>query len=226
MTDIPVWDTLDIYFSVLSDLAAPVSNREWTCLQQYLAIYKMVTVLLLLAPWSLTLTGLIQRNICVLAYPFAACTDWLVGCSRLPVSSLLAQWLGFRFTVLCASVCVVHNTARALFFAPRCWLISVPVVVRGSCLSMQACSCPICLCTVSRIDRNPSADSWFVCAAHTSMGSSSIAWCSFFRSVSFSRDTSVAVLRWPAKALSVNPSGSWLLYPLRPCCGVGELGFR
>ena len=31
MTDIPVWDTLDIYFSAMSDLAAPVSSRAWTC---------------------------------------------------------------------------------------------------------------------------------------------------------------------------------------------------
>ena len=31
MTDIPVWDTLDIYFSALSDMAAPVSSRAWTC---------------------------------------------------------------------------------------------------------------------------------------------------------------------------------------------------
>ena len=71
-----------------------------------------------------------------MAYPFAACTDWLVGCSRHPVSSLLAQWLGFRFTVLCVSVCVVHNTNCVLLFAARCWLISVPVVVRDTCLSM------------------------------------------------------------------------------------------
>ena len=165
-----VWDTLDIYFSAMSDLAAPVSSRAWTCspaISSY--IYKMVTVLLLVAPWSLTLSGLIQRNIFVMAYTFAACADWLVGCSRHPVSSLLAQWLGFRFAVLCASVCVVHNTACVLLAAQRCWLISVPVVVRDSCLSMQACSFPMCLCTVSRIDRIPSVDSWFVCAAPTSM---------------------------------------------------------
>ena len=31
MTDISVWDTLDIYFSAMSDLAAPVSSRAWTC---------------------------------------------------------------------------------------------------------------------------------------------------------------------------------------------------
>ena len=31
MTDIPVRDTLDIYFPVMSDLAAPVSCRVWTC---------------------------------------------------------------------------------------------------------------------------------------------------------------------------------------------------
>ena len=31
MTDITVWDTLDIYFLAMSDLAAPVSSREWTC---------------------------------------------------------------------------------------------------------------------------------------------------------------------------------------------------
>ena len=54
------------------------------------------------------------------------------------------------------------------------------ICLRGSC------SCPMCLCTVSRIDRNPSPDSWFVCAAITSMGSSSITLCSFFRSASFS----------------------------------------
>ena len=148
-----------------------------------------------------------------MAYPFAAFADWLVCCSRHPVSYLLGQWLGLRFTVLCASVCVVHNTACVLVFAPRCWLIYVPVVVRDACLSMQACSCPMCLCRVSRIDRNQSADSWFVCAAPTSMGSSSITWCYFFLSASFSRATSVAVPRaractflnrWPAKALSVN----------------------
>ena len=72
-----------------------------------------------MASWSLTLSGLIQRNIWVLAYPFAACADWLVGCSRHPVSFLLAQWLGFRFTVLCASMCVVHNTA----WVQKCILI-------------------------------------------------------------------------------------------------------
>ena len=76
-----------------------------------------------------------------MAYPFAACTDWLVGCSRHPVSSLLE---------------------RSIVCSKGCWLISVPVVVRDSCLSMQACSCPMCLCTVSRIDRNLSADSWFL----------------------------------------------------------------
>ena len=193
----------------------------------------MMAVLLLVAPWRLTLSGLIQRNICVMTYPFAACADWLVGSTRHPVRSLLAQWLGFRFTVLCASVCVVHNTACVLLFAPRCWLISVLVVVRDSCLSMQACSYPICLCTVSRVDKNPSVDSWFVCAAPTSMGSSSITWCSFFRSAFFSRTSSVAVPRvlactvlnrWPAKALSVNPF--FTLFAHRPCCGVGELGFR
>ena len=31
MTDIPVWDTWDIYFSAMSDLAAQVSSRAWTC---------------------------------------------------------------------------------------------------------------------------------------------------------------------------------------------------
>ena len=185
----------------------------------------MVTVLLLVAPWSLTLSGLIHRNICVMAYPFAACADWLVGCSRHPVSSLLGQWLGFRFTFLCASVCVVHNTACVLLFAPRCWLISMPVVVRDSCLSMQACSCPMCLCTVSRIDRSPSADPWFICAAPTSMGFSSITWCYFFCSASFSRATSVAVPRvlactvlnrWPAKALKVNPFRKLTTLPSSP----------
>ena len=96
---------------------------------------------------------------------------------------------------------------------------------RGSCLPMQACSCPMCLCTVYRIDRNPSADSWFVCVAPTSMGSSSITWCSFFPSVPFSRATSVAVLRilactalnrWPAKALSVNPFRKLTTLPSSP----------
>ena len=190
-------------------------------LQQYLAVYKMVTVLLV-ALWSRTLSGLIQRNIFVMAYPFAACADWLVGCSRHPVSSLLAHWLGFRFTILCASVCMVQNTACVLLFAPICWLISVPVVVGESCLSMQACGCPMCLCTFSRIDRNPSADSWFVGA---SMGSSAITWCSFLRSASFSRATSVAVPRvlactvlnsWPAKALSVNPIRKLTTLPSSP----------
>ena len=28
---VPVWDTFDIYFSAMSDLAAPVSSRVWTC---------------------------------------------------------------------------------------------------------------------------------------------------------------------------------------------------
>ena len=31
MTDIPAWYTLDIYFSAMSDLAAPVPSRAWTC---------------------------------------------------------------------------------------------------------------------------------------------------------------------------------------------------
>ena len=31
MTDISVRDKLDIYFSAMSDLAAPISNRVWTC---------------------------------------------------------------------------------------------------------------------------------------------------------------------------------------------------
>ena len=194
-------------------------------LQQYLAIYKMVTVLLLVAPWSLTLSGLIQGNICVMAYLFAACADWLVGCSRHPVSFFWRSRWGFRFTVLCASVCVIRNTDCVLLFAPRCWLISVPVVVRNTCLSLKACSCPMCLCTVSRIDRNPFAVSWFVCATPTSMGSSSITWCSFFRSSSFSKATSVAVSRvlactvlnrWPAKALSVNSFRKLTTLPSSP----------
>ena len=42
--------------------------------------------------------GLNQRNICVMAYPFAACADWLVGCSRHPVSSLLAR------SIVCSKV--------------------------------------------------------------------------------------------------------------------------
>ena len=46
MTDIPVWDTLDIYFSAMSDLAAPVSSRAWTCfpaISSYIqnAIYRL-----------------------------------------------------------------------------------------------------------------------------------------------------------------------------------------
>ena len=173
-----------------------VSSRAWTCspaISSYIPNGDSTAIK----------PGLIQRNIWVMAYPFAACADWLFGCSRHPVSYLLVQWLGFRFTVLCASVCMVHKTSCVILFAPRCWLISV-----------QACSCPMCLCTVSKINRNPSADSWFVCAAPTSMGSSSITWCSFFCSASFSRATSVAVPRvlactvlnrWPAKALKVNP---------------------
>ena len=160
-----------------------------------------------------------------MAYPFAACADWLVGCSRHPVSSLLAQWLGFRFTVLCASVCVVHNTACVLLSAQKCWLISVPVVVRDSCLSMQACSCPMCLCTVSRIDRNPSVDSWFVCAAATSMtmSSLSITLCSFSVQPPFPGPhlLSCTVLnRWPAKALSVNPFRKLTTLPSSPIAHV------
>ena len=97
--------------------------------------------------------------------------------------------------------------------------------MRDSCLSLQACSCPMCLCTVSRIDRNPSTDSWFVCAAHTSMGSSYITWCYFFCSASFSRATSVAAPRalactvlnwWPVKALSVNPFRKLTTLPSSP----------
>ena len=83
----------------------------------------------------------------------------------------------------------------------------------------------MCLCTVSRIDRNPSADSWFLCAAPTSMGSSAITWCYFFRPAIFSRATSVAVPRvlacsvlnrWPAKALSVNPFRKLTTLPSSP----------
>ena len=83
----------------------------------------------------------------------------------------------------------------------------------------------MCLCTVSRIDRNPSADSCFLCAAPTSMGSSSITRCYFFCSASFSRATSVAVTRvlactvlnrWPAKALKVNPFRKLTTLPSSP----------
>ena len=225
MTDIPVWDTLDIYFSAMSDLAAPVSSRAWTCSPAISSYIQNGDSTAISGPLKPYVVWLDTGKHLVMAYLFAACTDWLVGSSRHPVSSLLSQWSGFRFTVLCASVCVVRSNACVLLFAPRCWLISVPVVVRDSCLSLQACSYPMCLCTVSRIDRNPSAVSWFVCAAPTSMGSSSITWCYFFRSSSFSKATSVAVPRvlactvlnrWPAKALKVNPSRKLTDLPSSP----------
>ena len=62
--------------------------------------------------------GLIQRNICIMAYPFAACADWLVGYSRHPVRSLLAQWLGFRFTKCwhCSPVMVNGILASAMLY--------------------------------------------------------------------------------------------------------------
>ena len=88
-------------------------------LQQYPAIFYMVTVLPLVAPWSHTLSGLIRSNIRVMAYTFAACTDWLVGYSRHPVRSLLAQWLGFGFT---ASTVVFSHLLQSVDSSVCQWL--------------------------------------------------------------------------------------------------------
>ena len=44
MTDIPARDTLHIYFPAMSDLAHQYRVGYGPALQQYLAIYKMVTV--------------------------------------------------------------------------------------------------------------------------------------------------------------------------------------
>ena len=89
MTDILVWDTLDIYFSAMSDLAAPVSSRPWTCFSAISSYIQNGDSTAISSPCSLTFSGLIQRNICEMAYPSAACADWLIGCSRHPVNSLL-----------------------------------------------------------------------------------------------------------------------------------------
>ena len=83
------------FFSAMSDLAAQVSSRAWTYspeISSYIQNGDSTAISDTLKP------GLIQRYICVMAYPFAASADWLVGCSRHFVSSLLAQCLGFRFT--------------------------------------------------------------------------------------------------------------------------------
>ena len=50
MTDIPVRDTLDIYFPAISDLAHQYRVWYGPVFQKYLAIYKIVPVLLLVAP--------------------------------------------------------------------------------------------------------------------------------------------------------------------------------
>ena len=164
----------------------------------------------LVAPWSRTLSGLIRANIRVMSYPLAACTDWLAG------------WLSF----LCW--CVVGVWVHCPLHICMCGLRSAPV---DSTLFQWVCGTPACPCrpvvaprvTVSRIGR--SAFSVFFCAASTSMGFSSITWCSFFHWSSFSRATYITVPkvlarpvlnRWPAKALSVNPSGNRLLSPPHP----------
>ena len=78
---------LYIYFLAMSDLTAPVSSGAWTCSPEISSwayrLYKMVTALLLVAPWSLTLSGLIQRNICVMDL-IAACADWLSAVHDIP----------------------------------------------------------------------------------------------------------------------------------------------
>ena len=50
MTDIPVRDTLDIYFPAMNDLAHQYRVGYGPAVQQYLVIYTMVTVLPLVAP--------------------------------------------------------------------------------------------------------------------------------------------------------------------------------
>ena len=186
----------------MSDLAAPVSIREWTCSSAILAIYKMRNGLPLCS--MRRLAGRL----------FTTYRQFFVG----TVVGVQVHCL------LCICVRGPQYCLRSLF----CTKVLTHLGA-GSCARLllihAGCSCPMWLCTISRINRNPSADFWFVCAAPTSMGSSSITWCSFFRSFSFSRATSVAVLRilactvlnrWPAKALSVNPFRKLTTLPSSP----------
>ena len=205
MTDIPVWDTLGIYFSAMSDLASQVSSRAWTCspaISSYIQNGDSTAISGLLKP------GLIQRNICVMAYPFAACADWLVGCSRHPISSLLAQWLGFRFTVLCASVCVVHNT--------------VPHV---SLHGFQNRHKPICRLLVSLCRTH--LYGFFV---HHLVGFFLFSFlfqgylCCCFESINLYCSQQVDIKG--SKSESLQEADYFTLFAHRPCCGVGELGFR
>ena len=108
MTDIPVRDTLNIYFSAMSDLAAAMSSRAWTCspaISSYIQNGDSTAISDPLKPYVVWLdTGKHLRN----ALPLCSMRR-LAG--RLFTTSL---------TVLCASVSVVRNTVCVLLFAPRC----------------------------------------------------------------------------------------------------------
>ena len=88
---------LYIYLLAMSDLAAPVSSRAWTCspeISSYIQNGDSTAISGPLKPYVVWLdTEKHLRN-----GPHCSMRRLAVGCSRHPVRSLLAQWLGFRFT--------------------------------------------------------------------------------------------------------------------------------
>ena len=159
MTDIPVWDTLDIYFSAMSDLAAQVSSRQWTCSSAISSYIKNGDST---APSGPLKPGLIQRNICVMAYPIAAC--------RLAVQLFMTYRQFFVGSVVGVQVQTVSLSDQLLASSGGC--IQCRTSPRRS-PSVVSCAknrtlwfvVPICWC-VATIQTNMFTQSWLTGYSH------------------------------------------------------------